>query len=369
MRIVLVGAGLAAQRCAETLRAGGHDGPITMIGDEPHAPYDRPPLSKAILAGERPDLRLRPAPWHREHDVELRTGTEAVELNDGSVRLDSGETLTFDRLLIATGAKPVEIPGLAGHDNVHVLRTLDDAVRLDAALGASDHVAIVGAGLIGQEVASAARARGTAATLIDALPAPFDALMGPGGGHHLQALHEQAGVELRLGRRLVAVHERAGRVAALELDDGTRIEPDHVLVAVGVRPATAWTPWPAGIPVDPRAAHPRRTCTPPATPPRPTTRSPAATRPAPTGRPPCEEARTPPAPMLGLPERAPQPPFVWSDQHGVRIQRVGDPRHAEPRGDLTYARDGRLAAVVLMNNPGALKAARRRIDTLIEEAA
>jgi 3-phenylpropionate/trans-cinnamate dioxygenase ferredoxin reductase subunit len=339
MRIVLVGAGLAAQRCAETLRANGHDGSITMIGAEPHPPYDRPPLSKALLAGERPDLSLRPAVWHADHDVELRTCTRAVKL-DERLHLDTGEALPYDRLLIATGARPVELPGLA---HAHTLRTLDDALRLDEALATASHVAIVGAGLIGQEVASAARARGIAATLIDAAPNPFDALMGPGGGHHLRRLHEDAGVTLRLGRRLIATHGEQ----ALELDDGSIVEADLFLVAVGVRPETAWANGYSGPNVHAAGdatgqAHWE-----------------AAARQG------AAAARA----MLGLPARPEAPPVVWSDQHGVRIQRVGDPRDAEPVGDLTYARDGRIAAVVLMNHPGALREARRSIDTPLREAA
>jgi 3-phenylpropionate/trans-cinnamate dioxygenase ferredoxin reductase subunit len=344
MRIVIVGAGLAAQRCAEALRANGHDGPIVMYGAEPHAPYDRPPLSKAILAGERPDLRLRPATWHADHDVDLRTDTRVTSL-DG---------LDFDRLLIATGANPVMIPALADRENVHVLRTLDDALRLESALATSGHIAIVGGGLIGQEVASSAVARGVQATLIDAVPNPFDALMGPGGGHHLRTLHEQAGVELKLGRRLVGVRDDG----ALHLDDGSWVEPDHVLVAVGVRPATDWTPWPAGIPVDAecRTEIPNVFAAGDAT---GVAHWEAASRQG------TAAARA----MLGLPPRAEQPPLVWSDQHGVRIQKIGDTRGAEPLGDLTYARDGRIAAVVLMNNQGGLREARRLIDTPIREAA
>src|SRR5690349_4416006 len=117
MRIVLVGAGLAAQRCAETLRQLGHDGPITMYGDEPHPPYDRPPLSKAFLHGERPDVALRPAAWYRDHDVELR--------HQRVTRLDE---LTYDKVLVATGSKPIELPGTP---NAHVLRTREHAIRLD----------------------------------------------------------------------------------------------------------------------------------------------------------------------------------------------------------------------------------------------
>ncbi len=342
MRIVLVGAGLASQRCAETLRASGHDGPITMIGAEPHAPYDRPPLSKALLAGERPDLSLRPRAWHAEHDVELWTGVRATGLGE-HLQLDTGDRLPYDRLLVATGARAIELPGLS---HAHTLRTLDDAVALDAALATSRHIAIVGAGLIGQEVASAARARGVAATLIDADEAPFDRLMGPGGGHHLRRLHEAAGVTLRLGRRLTAASADAVR-----LDDGTTVEADCFLVAIGVRPDTAWT----GGYTAPNVfiagdasgqAHWE-----------------AAARGG------AAAARA----MLGLPARADVPPLVWSDQHGVRIQRVGDTRAVRPQTGtdasvLTYSRRGRVAAVVLIDRPGALRDARRSIDTPIQEA-
>ena len=339
MRIVIVGAGLAAQRCAEALRANGHDGQITMYGAEPHAPYDRPPLSKAILAGERPNLSLRPPTWHADHDVELRTGTRITSLDD----------LAFDRLLIATGADPVMIPALAGRENVHVLRTLDDALRLQNALATSEHIAIVGAGLIGQEVASSAVARGVKATLIDAVRNPFDALMGPGGGHQLEALHQRAGVELQLGRRLIGVRDDG----TLHLDDDTLIRADHILVAVGVRPATDWTPWPRGILVDAegRTPIPNVFAAGDAT---GVAHWEAASRQG------TAAARA----MLGLPPRAEQPPLVWSDQHGVRIQRVGDPRGATKMkgpGPFRYERDGRLAAVVLIDQPEAVRQARREL--------
>ncbi len=347
MRIVIVGAGLAAQRCAEALRANGHDGPVTMYGAEPHAPYDRPPLSKAILAGDRPELSLRPSTWHADHDVDLRTDTRVTSLDD----------LDFDRLLIATGANPVMIPALAGRENVHVLRTLDDALRLEQALTASEHIAIVGGGLIGQEVASSAVARGLKATLIDAVPNPFDALMGPGNGHHLRALHEQAGVDLKLGRRLIGVRDDG----TLHLDDDTLVRADHILVAVGVRPATEWTPWPKGIPVDAsgRTPIPNVFAAGDAT---GVAHWEAASRQG------TAAARA----MLGLAPRPEQPPLVWSDQHGVRIQVIGNPRGAtnlKGPGPFMYERDGRIVAVVLMNDPGGLREARRLIDTPIREAA
>jgi 3-phenylpropionate/trans-cinnamate dioxygenase ferredoxin reductase component len=321
MRIVLVGAGLAAQRCAETLRANGHDGPITMIGAEPHAPYDRPPLSKAILAGERPDLTYRPA------DVTLRSGERVVRVDPDAVVTERGERVPYDQVLIATGAEPVRLPGL---EHAHSLRTLDDALRLDHAMQRARSIAIVGAGLIGQEVASAARARGLQATLIDAARDPFEALMGPGGGHHLRTLHEQAGVTLHLGRRLLAATRNR-----LRLDDDTIVTADLTLVAVGVRPAKLPTAEHVHFAGDVTgSAHWE-----------------AAARQG------VVAARA----MLGLPKRQEQPPVVWTDQYGVRIQRVGETRDTTPNGDLTYHRDGRLAAVVLINDPGGVNKARRQI--------
>lgn len=299
MRVVLIGAGLAAQRCAETLRNLGHDGPIAMYGDEP--PYDRPPLSKDFLKGQRPDVRFRPDSWYRDQDIDFRQ--QRVTTLDG---------LQFDRALIATGAQPITLDAFP---HALTLRTREDAIALDDALTTTRHLAIIGAGLIGQEVASAAVARGIRTTLVDLNPNPFDALMGPGGGRHLRELHEANGVELRLG-------QRSGPLNA-----------DTILVAVGVRPArihhrhpnvleagdvTGSAHWEAAAVQGTNAA--RR--------------------------------------MLGLQPKPEQPPLVWSDQHGVRIQRVGDPRDATHNGDLTFSRAGRLAAVVLLNEPHRVRQAR-----------
>ena len=195
MRIVIAGAGLAAQRCAETLRANGHDGPITMFGAEPtrrttarRSPRRCSPGSGRICACGR-------RTWHADHDVDLRTDTRVTGLDD----------LAYDRAADRDGREAGDARP-PGRDNVHVLRTLDDALASTQALATAGHIAIVGAGLIGQEVASAAVARGIKATLIDAVANPFDALMGPGGGHHLRALHERAGVS-QLGRRLIGVRD------------------------------------------------------------------------------------------------------------------------------------------------------------------
>ena len=303
MRIVLIGAGLAAQRCAETLRQLGHDGPIAMYGDE--LPYDRPPLSKDFLKGERPDVRFKPDRWYRDNDVDFRPQ-----------RITSLDGLQYDRALIATGAEPITLDAFP---HAHTLRTREDAIALDEALTRTRHLAIIGAGLIGQEVASAARAREIRTTLVDLHPHPFDALMGPGGGDHLRRLHEDHGVEVRLG------------------PNTGPLDADTVLVAVGVRPA--WKPDPAP---DVHFAGD-------------VTGSAHWEAAAVSGQ---NAARR----MLGLQPKPEQPPLVWSDQYGVRIQRVGDPRGARQikvPGTFRYEREGRLAAVVLLDEPHRVREARR----------
>lgn len=348
-RIVIAGGGLAAQRCAETLRALGHDGPITMLAAEPHAPYDRPPLSKDVLAGDAPELALRPADWHAGHDVDLRTSTPATGLDPERRTVTTREAEhAYDRLLIATGAAPVTLPGLP---HASPLRTLEDARHLAPKLRAGARIAVLGAGLIGQEIASAAAKQGATTTLIDAAPRPFDALLGPGQGDWLHALHERHGVTLRLGRRLLATDDDG----ELILDDGSRIAADHVVVAVGVRPDTAWTGlWPRGLP----SARPlpgvfaAGDCLAPG-------HWEAAARQG------AAAARA----MLGLPPRLDPPALVWSDQHGCRIQRLGDPRgtdavhrdgtHAD--FTLTYTRAGTPVAATLVNRPGAVAQTRRRL--------
>ncbi len=353
-RIVIAGGGLAAQRAAESLRALGHDGPLTMLAAEPHAPYDRPPLSKAILAGETVDLALRPATWHAEHGVELLLGTPATGLDPERRRVSTPDgELAYDALLIATGATPVTLPGLP---HAQALRTLEDALELAAHLEPGARIAVVGAGLIGQEIASAAAARGAHATLIDVATRPFDALLGPGQGDWLRARHEQAGVRLLLGRRLTAT-----RGDALVLDDGTRVEADRTIVAIGVRPDVGWAgpaairdgAWPSGV-------HAAGDCTGSA-------HWEAAVR----------QGQGAARAILGLPPRPEAPPLVWSDQHGARIQRLGDPAAAdavrregtETEFALTFTRAGHPVAFTLVNRPGDVAGARRALQNRAEEAA
>ncbi len=238
-RIVVVGASLAGLRGAEALRAEGFDGELVMIGEEPHHPYDRPPLSKALLAGElnAADVGLR---VFRELDAQWRLGDPAVDLDLGAaaVRTRSGREIGFDRLLIATGSRPRRLPGLdPGLPGIHELRTLEDALALRAALRGRPRLAIVGAGFIGTEVASTARTLGVGVDVIS-LEAPLAVAGGLVSEFTTDLLHAH-GVALHLGRTVASV-EGAGRVERLVLDDGSRLESDLVLSAVGAAPATGW---------------------------------------------------------------------------------------------------------------------------------
>lgn len=247
-QVVVVGASLAGVRAAETLRAEGFTGALTVVGAEPHRPYDRPPLSKQVLTEG----------WDAEHhalkagvegalDVDWRLGVQAtaLDLAEHRVELSSGEALGFDGLVIATGARARPLPGTARLAGVHALRTLDDARAIRTALdrpGGPDRpvrVVVVGAGFIGCEVAAAARARGAEVTIVEPLEQPLVRVLGAQVGAVVADLHRHNGVDLRLG---VGVAEVVGgdRVTAVSLADGTELPADLVVVGIGVVPETDW---------------------------------------------------------------------------------------------------------------------------------
>lgn len=244
MSVVVVGASAAGLSVAETLRRQGFDGRITLVGDEPALPYDRPPLSKEMLAGtaEARDLELR-----RDHDeatlAEWRVGQRAVALDtDGrTVTLDGGEQIAFDGLVIATGATPRQLPGTEGIAGVYTLRTLDDCLGLRAELEHSPRVVVVGAGFIGSEVAATCRGRGLDVTVLEALPVPLERSLGARMGMVCADLHRAHGVDVRLstGVRDVLADDQ-GRVAQVRLTDGSAIDADVVVVGIGVGPETGW---------------------------------------------------------------------------------------------------------------------------------
>jgi 3-phenylpropionate/trans-cinnamate dioxygenase ferredoxin reductase component len=239
---VIVGAGLAGAKAAETLREEGYDGRVVLLGAEEERPYERPPLSKEYLRGEaeRASAAVHEPGFYAEHDIELRTGTGVTGLDVGAreLELESGERLPFDRLLLATGAEPrrLRVPG-AELDGVHLLRTLADSDALRERLDMGGRLVVVGAGWIGSEVAASARQRGLDVTIVAPEAVPLERVLGLEVGGVYRDLHRDHGVELRM-QAGVAAFEGAGRVERVRLQDGTAIVCDAVVAGVGAMPCT-----------------------------------------------------------------------------------------------------------------------------------
>ena len=377
--VVIVGGGLAAQRCAEGLRRRGYDGRVRMVCAEPERPYDRPPLSKAVLAGaaEADSVALRPAPWYEEQDVELLLGERAARLDPDAraLELDSGTRLDYGKLLVATGGAARRLPFLEGYDNVHYLRTLADSRRLASELAPGARLAIVGAGFIGQEVAATACGLGVEVTIVEALPAPLAPILGAELGRWFAELHLDEGARLIVDASLEGVRGD-GKVEELVLADGRRLECDAVVVGIGTVPATAWlagsgldergvrvdtagrTTLPdvfaagdACLAFDPRyGAHAR------------TEHWDAAA---------WQGAAVAQA-MLGSYPGTPPLPSFWSDQYGLRIQCVGHPHFADavlldgdPAGrdfEAVFTRSGVPVAGLAVGRPRAIPALRKLIQ-------
>ena len=243
-RIAIAGASLGGLRTAQALRGRGKfEGTLTLIGAEPHYPYDRPPLSKQVLAGQWGPERtlLDPPAKVDELGLDLRLGVraEGLDLEAREVALGDGGRVAFDALVIATGATPRTLPDTPDLAGIHTLRTIDDSLRIRAELEAGPRVAVVGAGFIGAEVAAVARSAGLDVTLIEALPAPLANAAGAEVGEACAALHRGHGVDVRCDT-LVAGFEGGERVERVLLADGSAVEADLVVVGIGVAPETGW---------------------------------------------------------------------------------------------------------------------------------
>ncbi len=238
---VIVGGGLAAAKAAEALREKDFDGHVVLIGEEYHLPYERPPLSKEFLAGKKslPDFTVHDSAWYRDHNVDLRIGTAAtaVDSRAHSVVLPDDTSVRYEKLLLATGSRPRR-PPISGADasGVHYLRTFDDAVALDSTLDKISSLAIVGAGWIGLEVAASARSRGVDVTVVETARLPLLGALGPEAAAVFADLHRDHGVDLRLESSVAEITASADAATGLVLDDGTRVDADAVLVAVGAAP-------------------------------------------------------------------------------------------------------------------------------------
>jgi 3-phenylpropionate/trans-cinnamate dioxygenase ferredoxin reductase subunit len=391
--VAVVGASLAGLRAAETLRSEGFTGRLILIGEELHLPYDRPPLSKQVLAGTWPPERAMLADRIRldELRLEQRLGHRAVGLDAAARRitLDDGSVVEADGIVLATGAVPRRLPGTDGADGVFVLRTLDDSVNLRnrvVAVGAGCRVVVVGAGFIGSEVASTCRSLDCEVTVVELLDTPLSPVLGPEVGATCAALHGANGVVLRTGVGIAAYRPPppsgpeadSGRAGQVELSDGTRLAADIVVVGIGVTPAVGWLE-DSGLTLDDGVVCDRSLF--------------AADGIVAAGdlarwrwqhdgdddlvriehwQLAAEEGVAAARSLLaGRADAEPfdPVPYFWSDQYGLRIQVLGSPRPTDEmvvvEGSLTderfvalYGRRGRLRAALAISRPRQLMAFR-----------
>jgi NADPH-dependent 2,4-dienoyl-CoA reductase/sulfur reductase-like enzyme len=395
--VAIVGASLAGLSAARSLRGQGYDGRLVIIGDEPHRPYDRPPLSKEFLTGALDDAELALEVEGEDLGAEWILGARAVGLGtrDRSVRLADGREVRAEGVVIATGAAARTLPGTDGLAGVHVLRTLDDARALRDDLARGGRLVVVGGGFVGAEVASTARGMGLEVTFVAAGPAPLAGALGPDMAAAVSLLHGDHGVRLLCGTGVRGMTsgpddgsgEGRERVTAVLLDDGRSIPADTVVVGIGAIPCTGWlegsgvvldngvrcgadgtTSVPGVVAVgdcaawyDPVLGVHRRV----------EHWTGAKERPSAAA-----------AALLsggGVPSAPPRPPYFWSDQYGVRIQFAGYAAQADSvtveDGDpadrsflAVYRRAGHPVAALGVNRVKPFTRWRRQLATATVQA-
>jgi 3-phenylpropionate/trans-cinnamate dioxygenase ferredoxin reductase subunit len=375
--VLVAGAGQAAVQLAVSLRDNGYPGPITLIGAETRPPYQRPPLSKAFLAGTADETAIalrtpefyaakRIAIWPGERVVKLHLST-AGPRGSGVAITNRGCTHVFDRLAIATGARPrrLTVPG-ADLDGVVYLRTAAEAADLRARLATAHHVVVVGGGFIGLEVASVARAAGRSVTVVEVADRLLSRVVAPVVSEFYRAAHVRRGTAVRLGVGVTAFDGDDGRVTGVLLADGTRLAADLVLVGVGVTPRTELAEGlglacAGGIVVDELARTSEQAvvaagdCT---VMPNPQTGAGLVRLESMPNA--VSQARTAAATLIGAQAPAPEVPWFWSDQYDLKLQIAGvadGHDDLEVRGDVAdekfavrYYRGGRLLAVHAVNS-------------------
>ncbi|MFD4409919.1 NAD(P)/FAD-dependent oxidoreductase [Streptomyces sp. NPDC058246] len=374
-RVVVVGAGMAGVQTAVALREQGFTGSVTLIGAEPHQPYDRPPLSKAVLLGKAEGSAFDVD--FEALDIELQLGREATGVRPGDHELDTATgPVRYDVLVIATGAEPIQLPGAEGVPGVHLLRTLDDAERLRPVLAQQHDIVVVGAGWIGAEFATAAREAGCVVTVVEAADRPLAGALPAEVAAPMAAWYADSGATLR-------THARVERVepGAVVLDDGTRVPAGAVVVGIGARPATAWLAG-SGIALGAEREivaddHLRTSA--------PDVYAVGDCASFPSGRyegrllvhhwdNALQGPRTVAANIIGEAPAAYDPvPYFWSEQFGRFVQYVGHHATADTtlwRGDpagaawtVCWLRENRLVALLAVGRPRDLAQGRRLIES------
>jgi 3-phenylpropionate/trans-cinnamate dioxygenase ferredoxin reductase component len=374
--IVIVGGGLAAARTAEQLRRSEYTGPITIVSDEDHLPYDRPPLSKEVLRAETDDVTLKPAEFYDENKITvvLGKGARTVNTDAKTLTLTDGSELGYDELIIATGLVPKRIPAFPDLPGIHVLRSIDESMKLRHEAGSARRAVVVGAGFIGCEVAASLRGLGVDVVLVEPQPAPLASVLGEQIGALVARLHRAEGVDVRCG---VGVGDLRGteKVEKVVLSDGTELDADLVVVGIGSHPATAWLEG-SGIEVDNgvvcdavgRASAPHVWAIGDVASWRNTVGHQVRVEHWSNV---ADQARALVPAMLG--QDAPAAvtvPYFWSDQYDVKIQCLGEPEATDTvhvveddgRKFLAfYERDGVVAGVVGGGMPGKVMKVRAKI--------
>jgi NADPH-dependent 2,4-dienoyl-CoA reductase/sulfur reductase-like enzyme len=381
--VVIVGGGLAAARTAEQLRKSGYVEPVTIVSDEQHLPYDRPPLSKDVLHDSGRgigDVTLKPAEFYADNDIALRLGAAAQSVDTAAktLTLTDGFVLDYDDLVISTGLEPKRIPSFPDLDGIRVLRSFDEAVALREHAASARRAVIIGAGFIGCEVAASLRKLGVEVVLVEPQPAPLAGVLGEQIGELVARLHRGEGVDVRTGVGVAEVlgpEDPGTGVTGVILSDGSELDADLVVVGIGSRPATDWLVG-SGVTLDNgvicdevgRTSDPHVWAL-----------GDVASWRDPDGHQVrvehwsnvAEQARVMVPAMLGLEVPAlVVVPYFWSDQYDVKIQCLGEPR----AGDVVhivdddgrkflayYERDGALVGVVGGGMPGKVMKARAKV--------
>jgi NADPH-dependent 2,4-dienoyl-CoA reductase/sulfur reductase-like enzyme len=401
--LLVVGASLAGLRAARSLREQGFTGALTIVGDEPHPPYDRPPLSKRVLTapGHPPDVEL-PLPHGLEARWRLGQAAVRLDLAARTVTLADGTRLSYDGLVIATGAAARGWPATKPSPpaGVLTLRSRDDALTLRAALAAGRRLVVVGAGFLGGEIAAAARERGLDTTLVEAAAQPLQGAVGTTAGAYIAALHREAGIDLRTGTTVEGFLSGAdGRLTGVRLSDGTTVRAGTAVLALGAAPSTSWLAGSGlahdgGVHCDPylRVLRTDGSVVPEvvaagdvARAPQPLAEGERLTLGHWTNA--VEQGAAAAATLLAgrHPAQAPTPftavPSFWSDLHGARIRSVGLPAVADEtrvvehdfpgrRLEISYHRAGRLVAALTIGRTKRLASYRSALqERLITVAA